>query len=142
MKIVTAALCVALTGTLASAQDKKVDFKKDVEPIFKANCIQCHGLNPKKPKKKAAAKLRLDDKTGAMSGGRSGAAIVPGNGKGSLLVKLLAGPVPRPEGTGGKDDEKEIDAMPMPKKGETWKPLSAKDVGVLTRWIDEGANWP
>ncbi|MBK6796996.1 MAG: hypothetical protein IPG76_09460 [Acidobacteria bacterium] len=38
----------------------KVDFKRDIEPIFAAHCYQCHGA------KKASGQLRLDLKGSAM----------------------------------------------------------------------------
>ncbi|HZF39192.1 MAG TPA: c-type cytochrome domain-containing protein, partial [Blastocatellia bacterium] len=56
-----------------SAQTRRVDFRRDVEPILRSNCYQCHGA------KKASAQLRLDDKEPAMKGGISGAVIIPGN---------------------------------------------------------------
>src|SRR5437899_9732657 len=68
----------------ASAQ-RRVDFKRQVEPIFARNCYQCHGA------KKAMGQLRLDGKESALKGGISGAAIVPGDGKQSLLVKRILG---------------------------------------------------
>src|SRR5215475_9126992 len=39
----------------ASAQGRRIDFRRDIEPIFRASCYQCHGA------KKASAHLRLDD---------------------------------------------------------------------------------
>jgi len=38
----------------------KVDFTKEIRPIFQQNCVKCHG--PEKQK----AKLRLDSKAAAM----------------------------------------------------------------------------
>src|SRR5262249_61875362 len=70
---------------LASAQGRRIDFRRDVEPILRANCYQCHGA------KKASAQLRLDDKELAMKGGISGAVIIPGNSKDSRLMKRVLG---------------------------------------------------
>jgi mono/diheme cytochrome c family protein len=97
-------------------QNKTVDFKRDVEPIFKASCLSCHSGEG------AQAELRLDSKVTALKGGVSGAAIVPGDSKGSLLMKLVRG-----EDAGRR--------MPP------GKPLPKEHVDVLARWIDEGANW-
>ncbi|MEO8662243.1 MAG: PSD1 and planctomycete cytochrome C domain-containing protein, partial [Bryobacteraceae bacterium] len=95
-----------------------VDFAKDVEPIFKASCYNCHsGTQPK-------ARLRLDAKAGAMAGGLSGPVIVPGKASASRLIH-------RVEGTG---NEKQ---MPL---GGT--PLTPKQIATLRRWIDGGASWP
>ncbi|MBS1791161.1 MAG: PSD1 domain-containing protein [Acidobacteria bacterium] len=95
----------------------KVDFYRDIEPIFAASCYQCHSA------KKASGQLRLDAKTAAMKGGLSGAAIVPGNGKDSRLVHRLL----------GLNDEAR-----MPMGGQ----LKPEQIELIKRWIDEGASWP
>ena len=133
-----AALGFAGTAAAVPADVKKVDFVKDVQPIFKAACIKCHSLDPDKPKKKAAAGFRLDDKAAALKGGKSGVDIIPGNSKESRFFKLLSGPV-----TVTVDDEdKDIPPMPKVKKGEKWKPLTDDQIAVIRQWIDQGADWP
>ncbi len=131
-----------LSASAAYAADRKVDFAKDIQPIFKKSCMKCHSLNPKKPKKRAAGKFRLDDRAAAMKGGRSGVAIIPGNAKDSLLCRLLNGPVPRPAKAAGLDDGKDIPGMPKAKRGRKWKPLPAKEIALIKAWIDQGAIWP
>jgi mono/diheme cytochrome c family protein len=103
---------------LASAQGRLIDFRRDVEPILRANCYQCHGA------KNASAQLRLDDKELAMKGGISGAVIIPGNSKGSRLMKRVLG---------------EGDEARMPLGGA---PLKANQIELIRKWIDEGAEWP
>jgi hypothetical protein len=103
---------------LASAQGRRIDFRRDVEPILRANCYQCHGAS------KASAQLRLDDKELAMKGGISGAVIIPGNGKDSRLMKRVLG---------------EGDESRMPLGGA---PLKANQIELIRKWIDEGAVWP
>ncbi len=99
-------------------QTQKIDFKRDIEPLFAATCVQCHGA------KKAAGQLRLDGKQAALKGGISGAVFVPGNSKASrLLARVL--------GAGGEQR--------MPLGGE---PLKPEQIELLRRWIDEGAVWP
>jgi hypothetical protein len=99
-------------------QTQKIDFKRDIEPIFVAACVQCHSA------KKAAGQLRLDAKQAAMKGGISGAVIVPGDSKASrLLARVL--------GDGGEQR--------MPLGGE---PLKPEQITLIKRWIDEGATWP
>jgi mono/diheme cytochrome c family protein len=138
MKILNAAFAiVCLTGSAAANDAHKIDFAKDVAPIFKASCVKCHGLDPKHPMKKGAGGLRLDDKTLALKGGKSGAALVAGKSADSLLFKLLKGSVVVDED--GKDHE--IPAMPKVKKGEKWKSLPAAQVATIQQWIDQGANW-
>ena len=140
----TLALLASLTLVgAASAADpadaKKVDFVKDVQPIFKASCVNCHSLDPKKPMKKGAGGLRLDDKAAALKGGKRGAVIIPGRPDESMLFKLLSGPV---SFTISDDDEKEIPPMPKVKRGETFKPLTGAQIATIRLWIDQGAAWP
>jgi len=108
------------TSKLPAAAARKVDFIKDIQPIFEQNCYGCHG-----PKKQESA-FRLDQKMGAMKGGESVGAsvIVAGRSAESVLIQAVAGVHPE---------------LKMPKKGE---PLTAQEVGLLRAWIDQGADWP
>jgi len=113
-----AALLDGAVVHFASAQGRRVDFRRDIEPIFRANCYQCHGA------KKASAQLRLDGRELAMKGGISGAVIIPGNGKDSRLMKRVLG---------------EGDETRMPLGGA---PLKADQIELIRKWIDQGAVWP
>src|SRR4051794_40291461 len=97
---------------------QKVDFARDVQPIFKSACYQCHGAEKQK------GKLRLDAKTLALHGGKSGKSIVPGHADQSELLKRI---------TSKDDDER------MPQDRE---PLSADQIAIIKAWIEQGANWP
>ena len=107
--------------TSARAADS-VDFQRDIQPILAEHCILCHGVDAEDRK----AGLRLDLRDGALRGGESGvAAIVPGRPADSELIKRI----------------KSTDSsMIMPPPGHN-KPLSPKDVDVLTRWIAGGAKY-
>ncbi len=102
-----------------AAHKGSIDFFKDVQPLFESKCIECHRGA------KAKGGLKLDALADALKGGESdGAAIEPGKPKHSaLLTRILS------------DDEDEM----MPPKGER---LSKDQVALLTKWIEEGANWP
>jgi mono/diheme cytochrome c family protein len=102
----------------ASAQGRRIDFRRDIEPIFRANCYQCHGA------KKSSGQLRLDAKELAMKGGISGAFLIPGNSKDSRLMKRVLG---------------EGDETRMPLGGS---PLKANQIELIRKWIDQGAIWP
>jgi len=92
-----------------------------VKPIFDANCARCHsGMNHR-------GGLNIDTRAGLLKGGHDGAVIVPGDGKNSLLVKLI-----RHEGPAN-------DPMPMPPKRDK---LSDADIATVTAWIDAGAIMP
>src|SRR6476661_2799153 len=75
-------LAICGFGTFAMAE-QKVDFARDVQPIFKSACYQCHGPDKQK------GKLRLDAKTIALHGGKSGKSIVPGNVEQSELYRRI-----------------------------------------------------
>src|SRR5437899_2910918 len=89
-------LMLALLAPVAEADDKgpaalpapasrKVDFARDIRPIFERSCYECHG--PKVQK----SGFRLDLKASALAGGDSGPAIEPANSAESLLVEYVAG---------------------------------------------------
>src|SRR2546430_8049148 len=99
--------------------DRKIDFVKDIQPIFANNCYECHGP------KKQEHDLRLDQKTTAFKGGESGPAFVAGKSAESLLIHAVAG--------------LKADLARMPKKRD---PLTSEQIGLLRAWIDQGAIWP
>ena len=100
------------------ASQVKVDFSRDVEPIFKSRCVGCHNA------KLQSGGFRLDNRAGALAGGYSGIAVLPGRSAESRLIRLVAGL------------EKDV-IMPM-----GGSRLTAEQVGLLRAWIDQGASWP
>ena len=106
-----------LTSGLAPAAEP-IDYVKNIQPIFKKNCYECHGSDKKE------SGLRLDQRQEALAGGDSGAAIVAGDPDGSLLLKLVQ-----------SDDPEKV----MPPKGD---PLSRAEIELLKKWIEDGAKWP
>jgi len=95
-----------------------VDFVREVQPIFKQHCYECHGA------KKQKNDYRLDIKATALTGGEDHAPnIVPGKSAESPLFRFVSG-----------TDEK----ITMPPKTK----LSSTEIDVIKRWIDEGATWP
>ncbi len=107
---------------LPPSTKRKINFVQDIQPILSKNCYSCHG--PEKQK----SEYRLDVRETALKGGASGAAaIVPGKGAESPLVRFVAGL-----------DEDEL----MPPKKSTSTRLTAEQVGMLRAWIDQGASWP
>src|SRR5215471_16983215 len=105
-------------GTSARRQSSKVDFVRDIQPIFKRACYSCHGPDVQ------MSGLRLDTRGAAMAGGRLGRAINPGAASESPLYNRVAG-------LAGLE--------PMPFRGT---PLSPVEVGLIREWIDRGAEWP
>ncbi|MCG3162364.1 MAG: hypothetical protein JMDDDDMK_03614 [Acidobacteria bacterium] len=107
-----AALLLPFKNSRAGAAQSKVNFKRDIQPIFRAHCERCH----RSPS--AMAQLRLDDKQSALK------VILPGDSKNSRLLHRILG-------EGGE--------ARMPMGGE---PLKSEQIALIRRWIDEGANWP
>ena len=77
-------------------------------------------------RRSSRAAWRCTSRTGAMAGGDSGPAIVPGKSAESRLIRYVA----------GLDEDYQ---MPPEDAG---KPLSPEQVGLLRAWIDQGAKWP
>ncbi|MFT7680207.1 MAG: mono/diheme cytochrome c family protein, partial [Planctomycetota bacterium] len=118
LRLVPASLLLT-TGAFANqAEVGDVDFEREIAPIFAARCIKCHG-----PEKQSDG-LRLDRRARALAGGDSGEpGIVPGASARSELFRRIA-------------PANEADRMPP--KGA---PLSAAEIALIKRWIDEGAAW-
>src|SRR6058998_257849 len=119
-RIVALGLALVATAVAADSADlKKIDFKRDVQPIFASRCAECHG------EKKDKAGVRFDRRKTVFQGGDSGKPlVVPGNSAGSLLFRKV---------TSADPDER------MPAKGE---PLTEAQIATLRNWIDQGADWP
>ncbi|QDU36822.1 Planctomycete cytochrome C [Maioricimonas rarisocia] len=96
-----------------------VDFVRDIQPILRDNCYECHAGTTEE------GSLNLGIKARALRGGDSGAAIVAGKSNESLLIQFVSG---------GNEDRL------MPPEGN--KPLSEEQVSLLRAWIDQGARWP
>src|SRR5438270_5765980 len=88
LAMITVAIGVMTTSPMASAASptSAVDFQRDIQPIFKSACYECHGPSRQK------SKLRLDSRPLAMQGGRSGKDIVPGNATQRTLLKRITDP--------------------------------------------------
>lgn len=96
--------------------DDSVDFNRDIRPILSDACFHCHGPDPGTRE----ADLRLDREVDAKAD-----AIVAGDSASSELIRRIRSTDP---------DE----VMPPHHSG---KQLSAKQIVLLNRWVDGGANW-
>ena len=101
-----------------TAADEPIQFSQQIQPIFQAQCIDCHGP------KEQESQFRLDRLATMLSGGNSGEpAVVPGKPGESFLLKLIRHEEP------GKE-------MPP---GES---LSKGEIELIERWIADGAKTP
>lgn len=75
-----AAVEVDLSKLPPPAAKQGVTYEKDIQPLFEASCMRCHGAE--RPK----AGLRLDSLESVLKGSKEGKVIVPGSSKESPLV--------------------------------------------------------
>jgi ankyrin repeat protein len=94
----------------------KMDFARDVQPIFRQNCVGCHG-----PAKQNNG-LRLDRRSSVLKLGAR--RVVPGSLENSLLYRRLLGPSDF--------------GIQMPPTG----PLRAEQIRTIKVWVEQGAEWP
>lgn len=91
-----------------------VSYSRDVAPVLAMHCNGCHG---------EAGGLSLRTYREIMAGGNLGKVVVPGDAEKSLIVHFV-------EGRRGPSHR-------MPPDGP---PLSAEQIGVIRRWIADGAK--
>ena len=95
----------------------RVNYQRDIQPLFASRCYACHG--PAVDADSIATTWKLDDRAAVVR-----SIIVPGSSaKSRLLARLL-----------------EIDPeQRMPPPGGNRSPLSSEQIDLVRRWIDEGA---
>ena len=114
----------------AAKADDKVDFEKQIFPIFKAKCFKCHEKEHedngkiKKPK----GGLRLDSAATIKAGGKEEKEKCLVAGKAAESAIYVATTLP------STDDK----AMPPEGKGD---PLTKDEQELLKKWIDGGADF-
>ena len=112
----------ALAETLLWGADQPLEFNRDIRPILSDNCFACHGPD----EKTRQAGLRLDIAEHAKAKLASGAtALVPGKLGESELARRI-----------GTTDPSE--QMPPAESGKT---LTARQIELLKRWIEQGAEY-
>jgi len=88
-------------------------FEKDIRPILKAHCFQCHGEDGREKGDLDVRLTRL-----LLEGGEHGPAVVVGQPEKSLLYKkVLSGEMPK--------DQKKLDA---------------KEIALIRKWIEQGSK--
>jgi cytochrome c553 len=92
-------------------------FEKKIRPVLVEHCYGCHAASGKRVR----GGLRLDTRAGLRKGGESGAAIVPGEARASLLIRAL-----------------HHDGLAMPPKEK----LPAEVIADFERWVEVGAPDP
>ena len=120
---ILAVVMLAAAGAAAfwgrpDASQRRVDFNRDIRPIFNSQCMSCHGGV------KQASNVSFSYRDQALGKGKSGRpVIVPGNPRASeLMARITSG-----------DPE-----IRMPLHGA---PLPQAQIDLLRQWIKEGAEW-
>jgi ankyrin repeat protein len=119
LRLPRAGAIVVVVVSLQGQTAGKVDFGKDIQPIFQTQCVSCHG-----PSQQMGG-FRIDQRRYALPNrvGANGVRIVPGNSDRSRLYQKLIG-------NGG--------GLQMPPAG----PLTKEQIDLVKRWIDQDAEWP
>src|SRR5260370_2530503 len=115
---VLATLCCAT----ALPQTNAVEFNRDIRPILSDRCYACHGPD----QGKRISTLPLHTEAGAKSDLGGHFAIVPGSAANSELIRRVT-----------SDDL----ARRMPPAYSGAARLTDREIGLLTRWIAQGAPW-
>ena len=112
---------VLAASTISALATDDVSYKSDVYPVLHDYCLNCH-----EPGGKGYEASGLDMSTYAslMKGTKFGAVIKPGDSFSSVLIQLVEGRA------------HPVIKMPFEINGG----LSARKIGVLKRWVAQGAK--
>lgn len=108
----------------ASPAEEAIDFQRDIRPLLSDRCFVCHGPDGERRE----ADLRLDVKESAFRESESGEGshiVVPGKLEVSELYLRIA------------SVDEDIKMPPSDSKLQ----LSAEEIDLIKRWIEQGANW-
>jgi hypothetical protein len=115
-------LYVSAVSCALGAPQAAIQFNRDIRPILSEHCYACHGPD----ERKRLSKLRLDVETSAKGDLGGHFAIVPGDPAASELIRRV---------TSGDTARR----MPLAASGA--EKLSSREIELLTRWIEQGAQW-
>lgn len=118
-------LCLSLISVAGFAAEapvpERVEFNRDVRPILSDHCFQCHGPDHNKRE----ADLRLDDGSALGNASERSGVVIPHDPEKSELFRRI---------TAANPEER----MPPAALG---KSLSPRDVAIIKRWIEQGAEY-
>ena len=107
----------AISPATAATVTPPVSYEHDVKPLLVSRCYACHANGTK------LGDFSIDSREGVLTGGMTHPVVLPGNGAGSYLIKLVSGQVP---------------GSIMPARGPR---LTDKEIDLLRAWIDQGASF-
>lgn len=100
-----------------TTEDEIEFFTSKIKPLIEDHCYECHGFNNRK------GGLSLTTRDGFLTGGESGAAVIPGNADNSLLINAVR-----------YSDE----SLQMPPSGK----LKPQQIADIEQWVRLKAPWP
>lgn len=115
-----AAITFSLAAVTGCSDQKGVSFAKDVHPILKQECLECHA---KGQKGHTESGLSMETYAELMAGTRYGPVIEPGSAVSSTLVRLI--------------DHRADASINMPHDKSK---IPAEEIVVIKQWINEGAH--
>lgn len=107
--------------TYSSKTPEVIDFQEHIRPILENRCLECH--NPVNAADNA--NLNLESRESALTTGDHAPVILPGNGRQSVLYRVLA-----------VENTHPLFMPPSPDR------LWEYQLGLVRKWIDQGAPWP
>ncbi len=122
IRFTATALALSVLAIQLSAAGAQVEFNRDIRPILSDRCYTCHGPDASNRK----TPLRFDTEQGATQdlGGR--VAIAAGDPEKSTIIERIT-----------SDDP--IRRMPPSYEGHSR--LSEREIGLIRRWVEQGAEW-
>ena len=107
-----------LRGLLPPASPRQIDFVKNVQPILRKRCFECHAAGNEEGGVNLGVRQRV------FEGGNHGPVLAAGDSENSRLIHLVAA-----------FDKQDV----MPPEGQ---PLSHEEIGILRRLDRPGHKWP
>lgn len=104
---------------VSQADATSIDFVRDIQPIFREHCYECHSGTTEE------GGLNLGIKARVIQNGDKQGVIVAGDSAESLLIELVD----------GRDKDR---IMPPEPKAR----LDQRQIDLLRAWIDQGTLWP
>jgi len=115
------------TADLPAMADKdgpKVGFTQEIQPILERSCTACHSGE------RAKGGLALTDRAALLRGGARGEpVVVPGQPESSPLLRMV------------RDQVEDLEMPPLGKRAK-FPALTVEEIGKLSGWIAQGAEWP
>ena len=120
----SAATAPAVAANAAGNIAQAVEFTRDIQPLLERSCVACHSGE------RAKGGFQVVDRRSLLRGGKRGEpAVIPGKPDASPLLRFV-------------QDQVEDLEMPPVGKREKFPALTKDEIGKLSGWIAQGANWP